>query len=69
MHLTGKGTWIYNSYRAGFLSSTPTPHPFPRKPTLNQVRYFSSVNFLILSERYITDEGLHNTKGVITKQV
>lgn len=28
MHLTGKGTLIYNSYRAG-LSATLAPLPFP----------------------------------------
>lgn len=49
MHLTGKGTLIYNSYRAG-LSATLAPLPFPRELTLNQIRNFSSVNFLIPSE-------------------
>lgn len=69
MHLIGKGTLIYNSYRAGFSSSTPASLPFPREFILNQVRFFSSVNFLIPSETYIIDEGLHNTKVVNTRQV
>lgn len=60
----GKGTSIYNSYRAGFLSSTPAPPSLWRELTLNQVRYFSSVSFLIPSETYIIDEGLHKTKVV-----
>lgn len=59
MHLVGKGTLIYNSYRAGILSSIPALLPFPRELTLNQIRWhFSSMNFLNLSETYITDEGL-----------
>lgn len=42
----GNSSLIRNCYRAGFLSTTPITSPFPRKLTLSQVRYFSSINFL-----------------------
>lgn len=69
MSLAGKGTLIYNTHGAGFLSSAPGPLPFPRELIMNQVRYMSSVKFLIPSETYIIDEGLRNTKGANTRYI
>lgn len=45
-HLVGNSSLIRNCYRAGFLNTIPIISPFPRKLTLSQVRYFSSINFL-----------------------